>query len=74
MQKLTQPLVDSLSPDGRDRVIFDSQQPGFALRVTPSGTKIYVAQASVAGRKRRLTVGINPDKTLAKARADEVIE
>jgi integrase len=68
MQKLTEALVGSLGPNGRDRLLFDTQQPGFGVRITPTGTKIFVAQAYVAGRKRRITVGFHPAMTVSKAR------
>jgi integrase len=70
MARLTEALVGSLEPTGHDRFIFDDRQPGFAVRVTPTGTKIFVAQARVAGRKRRVTVGYSPDITVARARED----
>jgi integrase len=70
MPRLTDAFLDSLAPDGRDRLIFDERQPGFGLRVTPTGTKIFIAQASVAGRKRRVTVGFHPKMTLGKAREE----
>jgi integrase len=66
MPRLTEAFVGSLGP-GRDRIIFDSH-PGFGIRVTPSGSKIFVAQARVAGRKRRITIGYHPDLTVAQAR------
>ena len=70
MQKLTEAFVGSLEPNGRDRLLFDTQQPGFGIRITPTGTKIFVAQAYVAGRKRRITVGFHPAMTVSKARED----
>jgi hypothetical protein len=69
-QRLTQAFVDQASASGRDRIVFDSQQPGLGLRITPTGTKIFIAQARVSGRKRRITVGYAPDMTLSKARAE----
>jgi integrase len=69
-QRLTQAFVDSQSADGRDRIVFDSQLPGLGLRITPTGKKIFVAQARVSGRKRRITIGYAPDMTLSTARAE----
>jgi integrase len=68
MPRLTQALVDELAPDGRDRRIFDSRQPGFGVRITPTGTKLFIAQVRVAGRKRKVTIGRHPDLTVAQAR------
>jgi integrase len=68
MPKLTQVLVEALAPDGRDRFLFDRSLPGFAIRVTPIGTKLFVMQARVAGRKQRVTIGRYPDLTVVQAR------
>jgi integrase len=70
MQKLTQAMVDTLAPDGRDRIIFDRQLSGFGVRITPGGSKIFIAQARVGGRKRRVPIAYHPDKTLADARRE----
>jgi Arm DNA-binding domain len=70
MQKLTQALVDAQTADGRDRFIFDSQLSGFALRITPTGKRIFVAQSRVSGRKRRITIGYASDMSLSKAREE----
>jgi integrase len=72
-QHLTQAFVDQASADGRDRIVFDSKAPGLGLRITPTGTKIFVAQARVLGRKRRITIGYARGAggmSLAKARTE----
>jgi integrase len=69
-QRLTQAFVDAQAGDGSDSIVFDSQVPGLGLRVTPTGTRIFVAQARVGGRKRRITLGMAPAMTLAKARTE----
>jgi integrase len=69
-QRLTQAFVDSQAATGRDRIIFDSLVPGLGLRITPTGTRIFLAQARIAGRKRRITVGYAPDMALSQARTE----
>jgi integrase len=69
MQKLTEAVVEALPIDGRDYIIFDSGAPGFGIRVTPAGKKIFVAQARLNGRPRRVSVGVHPASTVVKARA-----
>jgi integrase len=69
-ERLTEALVESLPVDGRDRIVFDTLQPGFGVRVTPGGTKVYIAQARVGGRPRRVPVGRFPDKKVADARVE----
>jgi integrase len=70
MQKLTTDFVEALVADGRDRTHFDPTLPGFGLRVTPSGTKVFVARAQVAGRPRKVAVGTYPAMTVAAARRE----
>ncbi|RAN37489.1 hypothetical protein HY11_08365 [Hyphomonas pacifica] len=71
MQKLTKRGVDSIRPSGADRKIFDSQLPGFHVRVKPSGTKSYALKYRVAGRQRNVTIGrhgvITPDQARMEA-------
>jgi integrase len=69
-QRLTQAFVDTAPVTGRDHIIFDAQLPGLGLRITPTGTKIFVAQARVSGRKRRITVGLADTMSLATARTE----
>ena len=66
--KLTDVAVAALPVDGKDRLIFDPGTEGFGVRVTPSGAKLFVAQARVGGRPRRISVGSFPDISVAKAR------
>jgi integrase len=70
MARLTDALVTSLAADGSDRLHFDDRQPGFGLRITPTGTKVFIAQARVAGRKRKVPIGRHPDMTVAQAREE----
>jgi integrase len=67
-QRLTQELVTSLPADGRDRLVFDSLQSGFGIRVTPAGAKIFVAHVRVGGRLQRTSLGQFPTITVAAAR------
>jgi hypothetical protein len=70
MQKLTEAEVAALPVDGRDRIVFDTMLSGFGVRVTPAGRKIYLVQASVGGRSRKVSIGHHPDMTLADARRE----
>jgi integrase len=68
--RLTEAVVEAEPVDGRDRIVFDALQPGFGVRITPAGTKIFIAQARIGGRPRRIAIGRFPDKKVADARAD----
>jgi integrase len=67
-QRLTQELVASLPVDGRDRLVFDSLQSGFGIRVTLAGAKLFVAHVRVGGQLRRTSLGKFPTITVAAAR------
>jgi integrase len=69
-QALTQAFVDAQTGGGPDRVVFDDRLSGFGLRVTPTGNRIFVVQARVGGRKRRITLGFAPKMTAAQARKE----
>lgn len=53
--------------DGRYEV-FDAKISGFAVRITPSGSKSFVVLYRQQGRQRRLTLGRYPVLSLADAR------
>ena len=51
--RITKRLVDSIEPSDRDRIIWDSELPGFGFRVRPTGHKTYVVQYRIPGLGRR---------------------
>jgi integrase len=68
--RLTEAVIEALKIDGRDRLVFDRLVPGFGVRVTPAGTKLYVIQARIGGRPRRVSIGRFPEKPLTEARKE----
>jgi hypothetical protein len=73
--KLTQPAVDKLKAPASGRVEFwDSQLPGFGLRISDRGRKTWIAMYRVNGKLVRETIGtaaIIPNVGDARARARE---
>jgi len=72
--RLTKQAVTSAHPEARDRLIWDSKIPGFGLKVTPSGAKVFVYQYRLGGRGakvRRYTIGklgpFTPDTARSEA-------
>jgi integrase len=58
--KLTKRAVDAAQVGAKDSFIWDSEVPGFGLKVTPAGKKLYVLQYRLGGRgtpTRRYTIG-----------------
>ena len=75
--KLTEANVTTLKADGKskDRLFFDDQQRGLAVRVTRPAregeetSRTYIAQYSIAGKKWRVPLGACSALSLSKARS-----
>lgn len=65
---LTPRLARDCAAGPRETILFDRGQPGFGLRVHPSGRKVYVLQARIKGRTRRFVVARHGEVELAEAR------
>lgn len=81
MPKLTKTAVDALQPDSSDVWAWDSELPGFGVRVQPSGRKTYVIRyRTAAGAQRKMTLcrcaDMPPDRArdLARKRFADVAE
>ncbi|MXU66052.1 site-specific integrase [Oceanomicrobium pacificus] len=68
MPKLTKRTVESLPPKASDYFVWDSQIPGFGVRVMPSGARSYQAQYRKGGRTRRVSLGRHGKITVDEAR------
>ena len=68
--------VDGLAVEGKDRIFWDRELPGFGVRVYPSGRKVYVVQSRAAGAPRRIALGTHRELTATQARlrAAQVID
>ncbi|MCZ6772776.1 MAG: tyrosine-type recombinase/integrase, partial [Proteobacteria bacterium] len=71
--KLTQAFVSRLAPSDRDVFRWDSELPGFGVRVKPSGVRSFLVQyRNAGGRSKRLTVGrhgvLTPEEARREAR------
>jgi integrase len=72
-QRLTKRVADGLTPASKDAFLWDSDLPGFGLKVTPTGRKTYVLQYRLGGRSgttKRLTLGQHGVVTAEGARAE----
>src|SRR5712691_6271736 len=66
---LTDVAVRNLKPTvGRQFEAFDARIKGFAVRVSPKGTKAFVVWYRIGSKARRLTLGRFPTMSLAEAR------
>ncbi len=78
---ITKRTVDAAKADKGDLFVWDAKVPGFGLKVTPAGSKVYVFQYRMANPgaaksmpTRRMTIGKHgawtPDQ--ARTRAEEL--
>ena len=65
-------LTARLARDSRraekDTILFDKALPGFGLRIHPSGRKVWIVQARIEGRSRRIVIARHGEMELAEAR------
>ena len=71
MPKLTKRRVEGATPDeSHDFFLWDSELPGFGVRVYPSGRLVYILQyRSNSRRQRRAVIGRHGPLTTEQARA-----
>jgi integrase len=68
--KLTERKIEQLKvdPGRKDKLVFDDEQRGLAVRVTAKGGKNYLCQYTLHGQKWRVPLGACSALALAKAR------
>ncbi len=67
--KLTKSAIDALPTPAKDIVYWDSGCPGFGVKVTPKGRKVFIVLYRIAGaRLRKYTIGPYGRVTLHQAR------
>ena len=65
---LTPRLARESRPGDKDTILFDKSLPGFGLRIYPSGRKVYIVQARIEGRTRRIVIARHGEMELNEAR------
>src|SRR3979490_564082 len=69
--KLTKSVIEDLPTLSKDVVYWDSGCPGFGIKVTPAGRKVFIVLYRLAGagsRLRKYTIGPYGRVTLHQAR------
>ena len=66
---LTTNYLNHLCPQKTEQFIWDTQLPGYGVRLYPSGQITFIAQIWDAGRTRRATLGRYPALSEAEARS-----
>src|ERR1700693_718418 len=68
--KLTKSAIDALPTPAKDIVYWDSGCPGFGVKVTPKGRKVFIVlYRGATSRLRKYTIGPYGRVTLHQARA-----
>ena len=65
---LTAKLARESKAGDKDIILFDKFLPGFGLRIHPSGRKVWIVQARIDGRSRRVVIARYGAMRLASAR------
>ena len=52
--RLTKSAIDALPTPDKETVYWDETLPGFGLKITPAGKKVFIALYRTAGRGSRL--------------------
>ncbi|MFM1864088.1 MAG: hypothetical protein RLZ26_2610 [Pseudomonadota bacterium] len=68
MPKLTKRIVDAAEAQPIEYFVWDSEIPGFGLRLLPSGRKGFVVQYRAIRRSRRISLGPSTVLTCEQAR------
>lgn len=66
--RISKSAVDALTPGGRDAYLWDDEIPGFGVKCTPAGRKVFLVQYKAGGRTRRYTIGAHGALTAEGAR------
>src|SRR6516165_1537633 len=70
---ITKRAVDAAKTRSVDSYLWDRELHGFGLKATPAGSKVYLVQYQLGGRKgrtRRITIGRHGELTHTFARAE----
>src|SRR5579864_5754837 len=70
--RLTKTAVEAIAPGARDAYAWDATVPGFGVKVTPAGARIYVLKYRANGGQRWLTLGRHGEITAEQARTKAV--
>jgi Arm DNA-binding domain len=72
--KITKRSVEALKATSKDYFAFDTDLPGFGVRVMPSGKRFFLVQYRRHGRTRRVTIGQFGIVTAELARREATIK
>lgn len=68
--RLSESVMAAIVPDGRDTLIPDALCPGHFVRVTPSGSLIFIARTRCNGVPTKVSIGRWPAMSVVEARKE----
>jgi len=69
MPKINETFVKKATiPSAKQKIYYDTEHPGFGLRVTKAGAKAFILNYHINKRERRFTIGKSPVWSAAAAR------
>lgn len=74
--RLTKKVIDGIAVPASGQAFYrDSEIRGFAVRITPTGRKVFIVERKINGKGRRMKIGTYPEITVDQARrkANEII-
>jgi integrase len=72
--KITKRSVEALEVTSKDYIVFDTDLPGFGVRIMPSGKRFFLVQYRRHGRTRRVMIGQFGIVTAELARREATIK
>lgn len=57
--RITKRMIDTIVPDGKERLLRDSEVLGFGLRISPEGQMTYILRYRLDGVQRRYKIGVH---------------
>jgi len=57
--RITKRMIDAIVPNGKERLLRDSEVLGFGLRISPEGQMTYILRYRLDGVQRRYKIGVH---------------
>src|ERR1022692_2564865 len=68
-EKISEKILKNLAPPKHGNCItYDTQIPGFGVRITSAGAVSFILNYHIHGRERRITIGKHPEWSVIAAR------
>ena len=69
---LTERIIRDAQPEPKTRILWDQEVKGLGVRITPKGTKAYVLDYRMHGRRHRVVLARTAEISLEEVRSAPV--